>query len=168
MAALVRPFEPGEWRIYRDLRLRALADSPDAFARTLAEEQAQPDAAWPARLEGGVASSGDLPLLAELDGEAVGFVWGHVDPEDATVAYVFQMWVARKARRHGLGRALMSALIDWAASRVDRLELSVTLTNESARRLYETLGFEPFGEPVPLRAGSPLREQNMRVRFPSR
>jgi hypothetical protein len=34
----IRAFAPHEWRIYRDLRLRALSDSPDAFVRTFAEE----------------------------------------------------------------------------------------------------------------------------------
>lgn len=35
----VRILVPGEWRTYRDLRLRALADSPDTFGRMLAEER---------------------------------------------------------------------------------------------------------------------------------
>ena len=39
-APTIRTFSPGEWRAYRDLRLRALTDSPDAFGRTLAEESA--------------------------------------------------------------------------------------------------------------------------------
>src|SRR5467141_3759237 len=30
-APTVRAFSAGEWHVYRDLRLRALADSPDAF-----------------------------------------------------------------------------------------------------------------------------------------
>lgn len=36
----VRPVRPEEWRELRALRLRALADSPEAFARTVAEREA--------------------------------------------------------------------------------------------------------------------------------
>jgi len=43
-------FAPHEWRIYRDLRLRALADSPDAFGSTFERERDRPDAEWADRL----------------------------------------------------------------------------------------------------------------------
>jgi hypothetical protein len=33
----IRPIESHEWRMYRDLRLRSLTDSPDAFGTTLAQ-----------------------------------------------------------------------------------------------------------------------------------
>ncbi len=41
---IVRTFAPHEWPTYKDLRLRALADSPDAFGSTLAAEQGRTDA----------------------------------------------------------------------------------------------------------------------------
>src|SRR5262249_25805235 len=42
----VRRLTRNEWREYRALRLRALADSPTAFATTLAEARAREDADW--------------------------------------------------------------------------------------------------------------------------
>lgn len=42
----VRELESGEWSLFRELRLRSLADSPDAFARRFVDEEAQPDAHW--------------------------------------------------------------------------------------------------------------------------
>ena len=75
----IRAFFPHEWRTYKDLRLRALADSPDAFGSTLAAEQDRTDAEWSSRLASGAGSGLDLPLVAEVDGEPAGLAWGRID-----------------------------------------------------------------------------------------
>jgi hypothetical protein len=43
---VVRALRRDEWRNYRELRLRALSDSPDAFGSTWKAEAARPDSAW--------------------------------------------------------------------------------------------------------------------------
>jgi 8-oxo-dGTP pyrophosphatase MutT (NUDIX family)/ribosomal protein S18 acetylase RimI-like enzyme len=151
----VRRFAPGEWRTYRGLRLRALADAPDAFASTLDAEQSRPDADWSDRLASGAASPSDLPLVAELGAEAVGLAWARVDSVDPEVVHVHQMWVAPTARGAGAGRKLLDAAIAWAAGAgARRVRLSVTRGNTAAARLYERAGFTPRGAPEPLRPGS--------------
>ena len=81
----------------------------------------------------------------------------HDDAPPAAVAqlrYRFSVWtaaedcwledlfVAEEARGTGLGRALVLAAIDRAAARgCRRIELDVDDGNESARALYESLGF---------------------------
>ncbi|MDJ0788043.1 MAG: GNAT family N-acetyltransferase, partial [Myxococcota bacterium] len=90
----VRPFEPGEWELYRALRLRALGDSPDAFGSTLEREEAFEASAWESRLAAGCASSTDLPLVAVHDGAEVGLAWGRIEPESPERANLYQMWVA--------------------------------------------------------------------------
>src|SRR6516164_7319251 len=90
---LVRAFRPDEWRVYRELRLRALADSPDAFGSTLAAEQGGSDEDWAARLARGAASENDLPLVTERGRRAVGLLWARIDPADARTAHLYQMWV---------------------------------------------------------------------------
>jgi len=42
----VRRVRAGEWRALRALRLRALAEAPNAFGSTLARESAFPDDTW--------------------------------------------------------------------------------------------------------------------------
>jgi hypothetical protein len=68
----VRAFSADEWRIYRDLRLRALADSPDAFGSILAEETSRLDAQWARHLASSTDSRVHLPLVAEVRGERIG------------------------------------------------------------------------------------------------
>jgi Acetyltransferase (GNAT) family len=61
----VRRARPEEWAFLRELRLRALADAPDAFASKLADEAAAPEEMWRRRADGG-------PGVINLIGEARG------------------------------------------------------------------------------------------------
>lgn len=156
----VRRLSPQEWSTYRDLRLAALADSPDAFGRTLAEEQERTD--WSARL--GSAGDLDLPLTAEVDGRAAGLAWGKIFPEEPRKAHVFQMWVAPAERGHGIGRALLNAIVVWAQDRgAEQVELGVTAGDTPALRLYERAGFRRTGQEEALRPGSKLTAQILRL-----
>ncbi len=153
----MRRFGPLEWPTYRSLRLRALADAPQAFGRTLAEEQERPDAFWAERLAEGATSERSLALVAELGGEAVGIAWGRIEPSAPETAHVFQMWVAPEARRRGAGERLLERIVDWARGRgARRVALGVTVGDSPATRLYARAGFRPLGDPTPIRAGSPL------------
>ncbi|GAA3444913.1 GNAT family N-acetyltransferase [Planomonospora venezuelensis] len=46
----VRRLTPEDWRTFRDIRLAALADAPEAFSSSLAREQAYDDARWQAMM----------------------------------------------------------------------------------------------------------------------
>ena len=165
----IRPFAPHEWRTYREMRLHALADSPDAFARTLAEEEGRQNAEWSARLESGTTSRYDLPLVAEVGTEPVGLAWGRIDPAEPEVAYLYQVWVAPNRRCLGAGRMLLEAVIAWASAADARyLALDVTCGDSPATRLYTRTGFQPIGEPKPLRPGSTLLEQLMQLELRGR
>ena len=161
----IRTFAHHEWAIYKDLRLRALADSPDAFGSTLAKEQSRSDAEWANRLATGV-NSWDLPLMAEVDGEPIGLAWGRIEKPTPDVANLYQMWVAPSHRCLGAGRMLLEAVIAWArAKNASYLELGVTCGDSPARRLYTRAGFEPVGQPQLFRPGSELMGQMMRLKL---
>jgi GNAT superfamily N-acetyltransferase len=158
----VRRFASHEWTTYRDLRLRSLADSPDAFGGTLAQAQGLTDEEWAERLARGVASPLDEPLLARLGGVPVGLAWGRIEPTERGTARLYQVWVAASARRHGLGRMLVQAAIAWATQVGARvLTLGVTC-DTPAMRLYGSEGFVPHGEPGPIRPGATRLGQEMR------
>ncbi len=160
-AATIRRFAPDEWRTYRDLRLRALADAPEAFGATLADEHRRSEEEWRTRLAS--SPSVDLPLLAEVGGLPVGLAWGRIETPPDT-AHVYQMWVEPAYRRMGIGQSLLKAIIDWATdAQVRWLDLGVTTGNTAAMRLYLRAGFEPVGEPGKLWPGSPVVAQPMRL-----
>jgi GNAT superfamily N-acetyltransferase len=161
-APSVRPFRAHEWRTYRDLRLRALTDSPDAFEATLAGEESRADGEWANRLALGADDRWNLPLLAEVAAQPVGLAWGRIEKTTPDVARVYQMWVAPAHRGQGAGRILLEAIIAWAsAAGVRRLGLGVTCGESPARGLYVRAGFTPIGQAGPLRPGSALLVQPM-------
>ena len=155
---LVRRLRADEWRELRALRLRALADAPDAFGATLAEEEAEPDVSWQRR-----AGSGDrVTVVAEDDGRLLGMASGGRAPTDEPAAGLYAMWVEPAARGTGIAEAIVAAVVEWAREAgYPVLGLGVTTTNARAIALYERLGFVDGGQRHPLRNGSELEIQIM-------
>lgn len=161
---MIRRFAQHEWRTYRDLRLHALADSPDAFGSTFAREQDRPDADWMHRLGEGAASETDLPLLVEVGGRPAGLAWCRIEESKPDVANLYQVWVAPEYRNLGAGTMLLEAVIAWARyRRIACIELGVTVGDNPAMRMYTRAGFVPSGPPQPLRPRSELMSQPMRL-----
>lgn len=160
----VRRLLPGEWRAYRAIRLRALADAPEAFGSTLAREQALPDDTWATRVAKSADSGIDCALVAEVEGQLAGLLWAKVDAQDVGRVNLFQMWVAPQWRGRGVAAALLDEALGWARARGTRVvHLGVNSENAGALRLYERAGFQPIGEPYLMREGAPHMEQEMRL-----
>lgn len=164
MPPIVRPARPEDWRTWRELRLRALIDTPDAFAQTLADVRDDDDARW----QSWVRPRHDaVRLFAEQGGAAVGMMVVVVNPTDGRRANVYAMWVAPEARRTGAGQALVAAGLRWARLRgaLD-IELDCTVTQPIAQAFYRRCGFAPTGHRTPLRDGSPLETEQWVRRLP--
>jgi GNAT superfamily N-acetyltransferase len=147
---VVRQVDAGEWEALRDLRLRALADAPSAFASTWEDERAAPESMWRERAERAATGLQGTQVVAELDGVLCATATGYVDADGQ--AWLVAMWVAPEARGRGLGRVLVQRVAEWARERGDAaLRLWVTETNPAAVRLYESCGFVPVGPREPIR-----------------
>jgi GNAT superfamily N-acetyltransferase len=160
----IRRMEPHDSTTYRTLRLRSLMDAPDAFGSTWAGEEALPAEHWSGRLSAAAVSGKDCPLMAELDGMPAGLVWAKVDAADPTLVNIFQMWVAPDSRGRGIAAMLLGNAVAWAKARGTRaVQLGVTCGDTPAARLYARAGFVASGAIEPLRDGSPLLSQSMRL-----
>lgn len=139
----LRPVGPDDWRVWRELRLAALAEAPYAFGSVLADWQGDGDREerWRARLE----LPGSHDVVALVDGSPLGMASG-VPDEDGQGAELISMWVAPEARGTGLADALVEEVERWAAGTgVPVLRLAVAEENPVAVRLYERHGYADTG-----------------------
>ncbi len=136
---------PDDWELWREVRLRALADAPDAFGSTLAREQAYGEDDWREWLN-------EPAVVALEDGAAV--ACGALFANRPGYAAVVAMWVAPDLRGRGLSRRVLDVLVDWAGARGLRVELGVNRLNPVARAAYLAYGFAPTPRCHPLRDGS--------------
>ncbi len=160
----IRQIQASEWQKYRDVRLRALHDAPDAFGSTYAIESAKTDAAWQRQIETALSSGCDYPLFALTQEHVCGLVWCKLSAAEPDTAHIYQMWVDPAARGSGAGHALLDCAVMWASKKAaHRVRLGVTLTQSPAMRLYQKYGFLPVGQLEPLREGSHLEAQTLEL-----
>ncbi len=141
----IRVLTPADAPVYRALRLRMLREHPEAFTSSYEEDVQQPSQVTEARLATprvtfwGAFVDGALQGAVGLDRET--------RVKNRHKATVVGMYVAPEAAGHGLGRALMEALVAHARAEppLQLLVLTVTHGNAHAQRLYEHWGFRSFG-----------------------
>lgn len=127
---------PGDWMLWRPLRIEATTTEPDAFGSTIDEVVATTEAQWRVRL-----AEPSLHLVACQGSLAVGM---------AAVTHGFDLgsvWVRVTARGSGVGHRLVEAALRWATSRqAPVVHLAVRETNAAAIGLYRTHGFVEVGD----------------------
>jgi len=134
---------------FKDVRLRALQNTPTAFSSTYAEEFQLTDAEWVKRAARWTDET-SIAYLAVDAGSACGIAAGFLDKNDATRAHLVSMWVAPTHHRLGIGRTLVDAIIAWLRVKsVRTLQLLVTSNNDPAIRFYQQLGFQLTGRTEP-------------------
>lgn len=107
----VRVLDEQDWQIYRDVRLAALADSPNAFAASAAQERQFDDAFWRRRL------TRSRRMIAQRGDDVVGVVSiGHSRSEDPRSCELFGLWVRPDLRGQGVAWQLVQAGVDQAGN----------------------------------------------------
>lgn len=88
-----------------------------------------------------------LLLAAEREGAVVGYLYAAIEPRNwkelrECAGFVHDIVVEEPHRARGIAEALMQAAFDWMRKReMPRVLLWTGATNDSARRLFERLGF---------------------------
>jgi GNAT superfamily N-acetyltransferase len=157
----VRHARATDWKVLRELRLRALASAPDAFASTLQTEAAFPEQVWRQRAEGAATSAN---FIAWVDGAGVGMAAIFAVADAPGRMHLVGMWVDPQHRRRGIAQALVEQAVRWARERQAReVILWVVDHNIPARMLYERVGFQPTDERQPLPSNPALTESLFRL-----
>lgn len=151
VAVQLRQLDSSDALAYRELRLGALRDHPEAFASSYDDELARQESETASRL----ARPDQVTIGAYADGRLVGVASllriGSV--KEWHKARIVGMCVSPDARGRGIGRAVLDQVIEAAREwGVTELRLAVTVGNQAARNLYTAAGFTTYGiEPRSLR-----------------
>lgn len=157
-AVRIRRWQAADWAAYREIRLRALRDAPDAFGTAAGDAEQLTERDWRHRLAGRVT-------FAAVAGSApVGLVSG-IPSDRPGEAELISMWVDPGWRARGIGGQLVETVFEWAADAgFSSLRLWVASGNAGAERLYSRYGFTKTGELQPMGAGAPDRMEFAMVR----
>ncbi len=142
VAIEIRRIAEGEGRHLRDVRLRALRDSPGAFSSTFEDFEKRPLSEWRDAAAARSAGNDETTFVAASPTEFVGMVGGYRSDQRAGVVELTSMWVDPSARGSGVGVRLIEAVVAWArAGGADRVDLWVVEENDPAMALYKRVGF---------------------------
>ena len=140
---LIRQVDEDDWQTVRDVRLRALRESSDAFGSSLAREEGFAESHWRMRLR-----TSTTWVALDDDGVPrglVSLVQEPGSPEDDR--HVVSLWVAPEVRRRGIGWSLLDAAVRGGAELGARtVSLWVVDDNAEAVDLYVRAGFTRTGE----------------------
>ena len=132
--------------LVRELRLRALAESPGAFAATADDEATLPEQDWVRR----VAGDGDAVFVALAGERGVGMAGVRWFAAERGISQLWGMWVAPEQRRSGVGERLVGAVRAWTRQGGGRcVRLGVLAGSRDPAGFYERLGFVRTGEQRP-------------------
>ncbi|MEP7207666.1 MAG: GNAT family N-acetyltransferase [Casimicrobiaceae bacterium] len=145
-AVSLRDLLPTDAAAYRAVRLRALADFPEAFTSSAKEEAASADA-WSVER---VTPRAGRVLMGAFVGDTLGGTAGLIRlprQKERHKADLFGMYVGPEHGGRHIGRQLVDALIatgrTWPG--LEQITLTVTRGNARAQRLYHEAGFVTFG-----------------------
>jgi len=151
-ACTVRALTPADVPAFVAMRREALRDSPWAFA---ASEDS--DVGVNAELMTQRILEPGQVIVGALDADKLIGIAGMVRNRHGKMAHRANVWgvyVTPSARGRGVAEAIMRALLDVARTwpGLDSVSLQVSVRSESAKRVYERLGFKQWGvEPAALR-----------------
>ncbi|MBP9669894.1 GNAT family N-acetyltransferase [Candidatus Woesebacteria bacterium] len=130
-----------DWEKYKNLRIEALKNVPQAFLDDpdMAEKMSKEE--WQRRMSS--------MYFAEIDGKWVGMIGAYQEKKTKVkhILNIVSVYVAPSYRGQGIGKALLEYVIEQAKKNpeIKKLLLGVVTTQEPAQELYKSLGFVKGG-----------------------
>lgn len=146
MADVYRVLGEDEWQLYREVRLAALSDAPEAFVASAQDEASRDEQFWRRRM------TRARRIVAERDDEPVGVVGLGPHTGDPDNAEVFGLWTAPAVRGERIAWELVASAAWTAADDGCRLlYFWVGSDNVDAIGFASSFGFRPTEERRPVR-----------------
>lgn len=142
----VRILDASEWELYREVRLAALRDAPDAFVARFEDESSHGEEFWRERMV-----RADRIIATRAD-EPVGLVCLGLHDEDPETGEVFGLWTAPTLRGQRVAWKLVSTASRKAVEDGRRLlYFWAGSDNAAAVGFASSFGFRPTAERRPVR-----------------
>ena len=166
MAPEIRVLGPADAALYREHRIRALREHPDAFGRT--PDEVAPVEVLAEQFRADARSEEDFILGGFEAGALAGVAGCHRErpAKQRHIGFIWGVYVVPERRGAGLARALMVTAIARARTwrGLECLWLDVTTVNVSARALYASLGFRGVAvKPRVLKVGDRYYDEELMV-----
>lgn len=153
-----------DWKDFKEIRLAALKEEPQAFGSSYAKDEAYPDSIWQERLRDGESNKG-IYLFAKLEGKIIGMVMGGRTDEDkhAHLAHIWGTYDS-KSRGKGVGKELMQRVIEELGKDADiqKIRVGVNAEQKLAIKLYESFGFKRI-KTMLMKMGDGLEHQELEM-----
>lgn len=135
--------DPTDWEIYKNLRLRALKEDPQAYYSTYADNVTRPNDFWMARLNDAAKGQTQWLVFAKLQRKVVGMMGAFAEKEIDN-AHIISVYVAPEARGQGISKLLMHDLISKIKQNklIKKITVEVNPIQLPAFNLYKNSGFE--------------------------
>ena len=147
-AVTIRPATEADALAYRNLRLEALHDCPEAFSSDYETYVAKPLSFWADRLKLGGPEGAVKLYFAAHEGQLVGMcglAYTNL-PKTRHSAYIVSVYVRPGWRGLHIAEALIAACLDWGrAQGITVAKLGVAVTNVAAIQCYVRSGFQVYG-----------------------
>jgi len=142
----VKKLDPEHWFVYKHLRLESLKNDPEAFIGIHEEKLKVSDDTWKNQF-----TTDHTRILFLFEGvQAIGLAGYDINhnSKNAHVASIFGVYIMSDYRGKGLGKMLVSAVIDDIVKhhpQIIKLKLAVSSSQTAAFHIYESLGFNNIG-----------------------
>lgn len=143
----VRRLQVGEADLFRQVRLMALQEAPDAFPSTYAAALQRSAESWRDQADRSAEGRDRATFIAFSNDLPVGMAALYRDEEKAGVGELLQVWVGPEYRGTAIVWDLMDAVFKWAGeNNFHRIIAGVTKGNARALKFYIKYGFSILEE----------------------
>ena len=153
----VRRIHKGQGALLRDVRLKALAESPFAFGAKLSDEEKIPLNEFEVKADLQATSETSTTFLAFDKTTVVGQIGAFIDQTNN--AFICAMWVSPYNRRQGIGENLITSALAWL-NQLDNNKVYAWVAddNETAKSFYKSIGFISTNTQQPLPSSENISE----------
>ncbi len=138
----IRRLHLGEGKLYKEIRLASLKESPESFTSTLESALARTWSSWNEQADSSAAGPDRAAFIVFSSDSPIGIAALYQDSEIKDEGEILHVWISPQFRGRGVAVKLIDAIFEWAkTNRFQRVRATITKGNERALQFYRKCGF---------------------------